>query len=296
MLAGLLAAGQFDAAYVHLFRMAPYLQEEKALYRILDLTDLISLEVQSSLPFQSALWRSIYRIEGPRIADYERRSASAYDEVWFISARDRRLFTAAGVSANTQVVSNGTAGAYLQQDRVPVSRNRLLFLGNLRVKHNVDALVYLVQDIFPLILEGAPDCELEIVGAGENAALKRLESRPNVHVRGYVADLAPVFAASAVAVAPLRFSAGVQNKVVEAMAAGLPVVTSGNVAAGLGADSAGDLLVADDAPSFAAAVLQLLNDKELRRRLGTSGRLFVERNHASKTAVDRLRQIEKRRP
>lgn len=288
----LLAARPFDAAYVHLFRMAPYLANYPDLYRILDFTDLISYELRTSLPYQPAPWRALYRFEEPRIARYEQTIGSQFDEVWFISERDRELYGQSEQLVRQQVIPNSIDETLLLVDPKGIDSSKLLFVGHLQVNHNVDAARYLAREIMPLILSEIPACELQIVGAGDRNSVADLEECPGVRVLGFVPDLRTVFAKSAISVAPLRFSAGIQVKVVEAMAAGLPVVTTSAVCAGIGAEPGRDLLVADDAPAFAAQVVRLLRDRPQRQEVGGAGRDFVQIHFTAQTAVDRLRSIE----
>lgn len=287
----LLCAQSFDVAYVHLFRMAPYLMDHPELYRILDLTDLISYEIRSSLPYQTTPWRTLYRIEGPRIARYEQYVASRFDDVWFISRRDRDLFVEGGQQAPVQVIPNSIDEDLFLLDRTSPDMSNLLFVGHLDVEHNIDAVKYMAEEIMPIILRDAPDCQLQIVGAGSGNKLLGLEQLPGVRVIGYVPVLRNIFAECAISVAPLRFSAGIQNKVIESMAAGLPVVTTGSVSAGLGTEPERDLLVADNARTFAEQVIRLLQDEQLRRRLGRAGRAFVKTHFTSRPAIDRLDAI-----
>jgi glycosyltransferase involved in cell wall biosynthesis len=114
-----------------------------------------------------------------------------------------------------------------------------------------------------------------------------------VIVLGYVPDLNGQLNQSAVFVAPLRFSAGVQNKVLEAMAAGVAVVTTSDVNAGLAAVPEQEILVGDSAKELAEGIVRLLRDEQFRLRLGLAGRLFVGQRYSWQTAVERLRQIER---
>ncbi len=289
----LLASRPIDAAYVHLFRMAPYLENRPELYRILDFTDLISYELRTSLPYQSTLWRSLYRLEEPRIARYEKAVGAQFNEVWFISERDRELYGQSEQQVRQQVIPNSIDEVLLMVDPQGIDSSKLLFVGHLEVNHNVDAARYLAREIMPLIRSEIPDCELQIVGAGDKGRVADLDNLPGVSVLGFVPDLRSVFVECAISVAPLRFSAGIQVKVVQAMAAGLPVVTTGAVCMGVGAEPGRDLLVADDAHDFAGQVIRLLQDRQLRRQIGAAGRDFVRIQFTSQAAVERLRDIER---
>jgi sugar transferase (PEP-CTERM/EpsH1 system associated) len=292
LLYNLLSQQPFDLAYVHLFRMAPYLMEDDQIYRILDFTDLISYELRLSIPYHSGVWRSIYRFEEPRIARFERRIASKFNEAWFISSRDRDLYQADEDKTELYVIPSFTDNNLFDLELAASDAPNLVFVGNMDVMHNIDAARYLVYEIMPHILSQFPECYLLIAASGEGKEVRKMSGLPGVRVLDYREDLRTVFAKSTVAVAPLRFSAGIQFKIIEPMAAGLPVVTSSNATAGLGAIPGQELLVADDAQAFAEQVMLLLNDKRLRRRIGSAGRKFVQTNFSTRRAADRLRRID----
>jgi sugar transferase (PEP-CTERM/EpsH1 system associated) len=291
----LLASTPFDAAYVHLFRMAPYLAGHPELYRVVDLTDAISKEVGLSLPYRSAAWRLLYRLEGPRIARYECQVARTFEEAWLISEADRRHLAAACPGANLQVVPNGVDTDHFRPTGAAAEAQGLIFVGHMGVPHNVDAAEYLVGQILPLVRRQVPDVRLSIVGADPAPAVQRLGREPGVTVTGFVPDLNDYLNRAAVFLAPLRFAAGVQNKVLEAMAAGRPVVTTSVINAGLGATAGRDLLVADDAPAAAAAVLRLLGDRSLGEQMGQAGRRFLQEGYSWQHAVRRMAEIERDR-
>jgi glycosyltransferase involved in cell wall biosynthesis len=160
------------------------------------------------------------------------------------------------------------------------------------VFHNVDAAEYLARDILPLVRREIPDATLKLVGAEPVKRVQRLAALPGVSVLGFVPDLNQLLNETAVFVAPLRFSAGVQNKVLEAMVAGVPVVGTPNVNEGMAAEVGKEILLAEDAAGLAAAVIGLLRDGELRRRIGLAGRAFVERRFRWEGVLERMEEIE----
>jgi glycosyltransferase involved in cell wall biosynthesis len=166
-----------------------------------------------------------------------------------------------------------------------------VFVGHLGVFHNVDAAVHLANEILPRVRLARPEVELLIVGAQPTAAVRSLGRRPGVTVTGYVEDLNAVLNRATVFVAPLRFAAGVQNKVLEAMAAGRPVVTSPLVARGLGAEVGRHLLAADDAVEFADQVLALLADETRQAAIGAAGRAFVAERYRWELVNGRVAEI-----
>jgi sugar transferase (PEP-CTERM/EpsH1 system associated) len=287
-----LADGDFDAAYVHLFRMAPYLADWSNGYRVVDLTDVISQEVIRSLPYRDLVWRGIYGLDRPRIERYERDVAYSFEETWLISDADRRVLAASCPEANIQVVTNGVDVGRFHPTGGQSEPNSLIFVGHLRVFHNVDAVTHLVGDVLPLVRQQVPECTLKIVGANPDSQVQRLASDPAVTVTGFVEDLNGYLNRATVFAAPLRFAAGVQNKVLEAMAAARPVVTSSIVNDGLGGQPGQDILTADDAEATARQIVALLRDEELRARIGRAGLEFVRRKYSWEHVAARMGAIE----
>ncbi len=272
----LLGREAFDAVYVHLFRMAQYVADRFRPYRILDLTDAISGEVARALPYRDPFWRLVYRLELPRIERYERAMVRQFDETWVISEAERAAIAAAvgaGVDGdgrpppNLRVVANGVETERYRPQLRPAGGAALVFVGHMGVFHNVDAAVRLAEGILPRVRAAVPGARLELIGT-EPAARVRALAGPGVRVRGHVVDLNAALNEAAVFVAPLRFAAGVQNKVLEAMAAGLPVVTTSEVNEGLRATPGEHLLLADDDEGLAAAALGSVGR---RGRAGAAG-------------------------
>ena len=290
----LVATSGFDAAYVHLFRMAPYVAHHPHLYRIVDLTDVISREIDLSLPHRGSASRTVYRLERGRIGRYERWVAETFEETWLIAESDRQALLQFCPAANIRVVPNGVDLELFHPTGQPCAPDSLIFVGHLRVLHNIDAATYLARDVLPLVQGEIPGCTLNIVGADPAPQVQRLGQSAAITVPGYVADLNDYLNRAAVFVAPLRFAAGIQNKVLEAMAAGRPVVTTSLVNEGLGAQPGRELLVADDAQATAWQIVALLTNPPLREQIGRAGRQFVEQKYSWSHAVDRMRAIEER--
>lgn len=271
----LVARGRFDLLYVHLFRMAPYGLKHQSLYRVLDLTDVISAEIARALPYHPPHWRAVYRTELTRIQRYEQALVNRFDETWVISETERMTLAAFGASRPIVVVPNGVDGQRFHPTGQPRDAATLLFVGHMGVPHNVDAAEYLATEVYPLIRREVPAARLELVGAEPSARVRKLDELPGVTVRGHVHDLNAVLNQATVFVAPLRFAAGVQNKVLEAMAAGTPVVTTRIVAAGLGAEQGTHLLVADDATGLARQTMTLIRNAPNAGELASAARQFV---------------------
>jgi sugar transferase (PEP-CTERM/EpsH1 system associated) len=288
----LLAGGRFDTAYIHLFRMAPYLASKPELYRVVDLTDVISQEVVKSLPYRPWLWRMVYALERPRMVRFEQRVAESFEETWLIAEPDRQALAAVCPQANIQVVPNGVNIETFRPLNTPPEPDSLIFVGHMGVFHNVDAAVYLTKEILPRVQQSFPNCQLTIAGAEPAPQVQQLAQYPGVTVTGFVPDLNAYLNQAAIFVAPLRFAAGVQNKVLEAMAAGKPVVTTPLVNAGIGAEPDRDLIITDGAEEMARQIVRLLANSDLCRGIGTAARSYVRQNFSWNHAVRRMDEIK----
>jgi glycosyltransferase involved in cell wall biosynthesis len=166
------------------------------------------------------------------------------------------------------------------QDTVPGfherRRNSLLFVGGFSHSPNVDAVLFFCRDVLPHVKRALPDVEVTIVGDQPPEAITQL-GRDDVVIAGWVPELSSLLDSHRVSIAPLRFGAGMKGKIAEAMAAGLPVVTTSIGAEGMDLEHGETALIADSAEAFAEAVVQLCSDAHLHRRLSESGRLHARR-------------------
>ncbi len=291
-----LAEERFDAVYVHLFRMAQFVDEggQRAGYRIVDLTDVISKEIARSLPYRGLASRWLYAIERPRIVRYETRLARTFEEAWLVSPADRDELKRRVPQANLHVVSNGVDTEMLHPTGQPPLPNSLLFVGHMSVFHNMDAARLLAEEILPRVRREVPGATLTLVGAEPHPSIRALGKREGIRVTGFVPDLNAALNEAAVFVAPLRFAAGVQNKVLEAMAAGRPVVTTSLVNEGIRAEAGTHLLLADTPAESARQIIRLLQDPAAASRLGQGGRAFVRARFTWDKVLERAKALEKR--
>ncbi len=169
----------------------------------------------------------------------------------------------------------------------PGSR-RIVFLGNMNYAPNADAARWIVEKILPRIVAARPDSELRLVGIAPDGLQASL-TRPGVTFTGFVEDLRTVFADCSVALLALRYGAGTKLKVLEALAHGVPVVTTAIGSEGLNARDGVQLLVRESAADIAAAVLLVADNPELAASLGRAGREFVVRSHGWPHAAAELR-------
>lgn len=286
---GELVAGEaFDLVHAQLARMAPYV-EDLAAARFVDLVDALSLSTgRRSLQHRGPL-RWLAALEAKRLLRYERRLCASVEGASVASRVDR---AAVGDLPRLGVVPNG-----VDLERLPFAGSgrdpaTVVFTGNMGYFSNVNAACWYAARVHPLVCRSVPAARFHVVGARPAARVRRLaRADPSVSVHGFVDDLRPHLRAATVAVAPMQAGAGQQLKVLEAMAAGAPVVATPVAAEALDAGRDDGLLVAGTPEAFAEAVVALLRDPGRARRLAARARRFVEDRHSWERSVGLLEEL-----
>ena len=172
---------------------------------------------------------------------------------------------------------------------VEPKKNVLIFCAKLDYSANSDAALYFAESIWPMLVARRPELHLEIVGSRPPRNVQRLDGRNNIQVIGGVPDVRPFLGRAWIALCPVRVQAGIQNKILEAMALGVPVVASRVCCSSLPLTHGKQLLIADSPEEYVAAVESLLDDQAGRFNLVRAGRQYVEQHHDWNDAVARLR-------
>ncbi len=261
--------------------MAQYLEPVNGLPRVLDFVDADSEKLREYGRLRPFPQSALYALEADRLARYEGRIASAFDASIFISEAEAQIVQQHAPGREFTIIRNGVDLDAFRPDpdgakaREPV----VVFTGVMGYFPNVDAVTHFAQDILPLVRAQIPEARFEIVGREPSVAVRRLARLPGVTVTGAVPDVRPYLSRAAVSVAPFRIARGVQNKVLEAMSSGLPVVGTSLAFQGITANAEDGVRVADSGKAFADEVVTLLGDPALRRDLGQRARKYVEQHH-----------------
>jgi glycosyltransferase involved in cell wall biosynthesis len=263
-----------DAVHLSLARMAPYLPRPGRAHRHVDLVDALSLNMDRRGAATGGPVGAALRAEARLMARYEAACVAAADSASLVSDADR---VAAPGLERCAVVPNGVDTAALAyrapDDRPPV----LLFFGNLGYFPNVEPARLVAEEVLPLVRREVPEARLHLVGARPAPAVKRLGERDGVSVVGPVEDMADAIHEAAVAVLPMYSGSGMNNKVVEAMSAGTPVVTNATALRGVpGTRPGADHLRGETPAELAEACVALLRDPARREALAVQARRLVE--------------------
>jgi len=205
------------------------------------------------------------------------------DATLVVSPVEKRLLEEIEPKARIRVLSN--IHRIHGRSRDWAERRDLMFVGGFQHPPNVDAAEWLIDEIMPRVLSRLPGVRLHVIGSRMPEKLRERRAE-GVVLHGYVEDLTPYLEGSRLSLAPLRYGAGVKGKVNQAMAWGLPVVATGCAAEGMYLEHGQDVLIADDAEAFAAAIVHAYQDEALWTKLSNGGLQNVER-HFSFDAASR---------
>lgn len=231
-------------------------------------------------------------IQARRLSRFEAQVCAEADAVLCVSSADATALSTLARPKRLVIVPNGIDVDEYVPGIVPEGFTAgpadLVFTGKMDYRPNVDAAVWFAAEVFPKVLAAAPGARFVIVGQQPAPAVARLAALPGVVVTGGVEDARPYIAGAAVYVAPLRMGGGTRFKLLEAMALERPVVTTRLGAEGFDVAHGRELLLADKAGEFAGAIIRLLADPGLGRRLGRAGRAFVLAHHDWRAILPRI--------
>jgi sugar transferase (PEP-CTERM/EpsH1 system associated) len=286
----LLSEEKYDAIHVQHIRMAQYAIPYKQYFRILDLPDAFSLYWQrrKEVP-RSILSKMLDNIESKRVIKYEEYVLNEFNLNLVCSQEDQAFLIKNHQVSNIELLPNGVDTQQFKPGKHDYSHNEtLLFTGNMDYDPNVDAVIYFVDEILPSILKAFPKVKFVIAGQRPIEKVKALDNGKNVFVTGFIPDLSDTYNSASVVVAPLRFGAGTQNKVLEAMSMGIPVVCSNIGFKGLGIQDGEGAFMRLGANEFADQVIKLLSDEELRKTTGNKGVEVIEKSFTWETISEKL--------
>ena len=290
----LLAREKFDLIFVHCSSVAQYVEDVQGIPKILDFGDMDSqkwLEYVHYKPFPLSLG---YALEGRKMERAEKRLARKFDLCTATTRAEWQTLEDFQTGAATDWFPNGVDADFFKPDGEGYDADTISFIGRMDYYPNQEAMFRFCAEVWPRLREKRAQMKLLIVGADPIPAVQKLGELPGVTVTGSVPDVRPFVLRSAAMVAPLKIARGTQNKILEAMAMGVPVVSSRTAAGGVDAVAGEHLLVADTADEYVAAILRICDDAGERARLAEQGRARMLSHHAWPESMRRLDAIIER--
>ena len=275
-----LTAENYDVIFVYCSSMAQYVPWPLATPVVMDFVDIDSAKWSQYGKRSRPPLSWVYEREARKLVAHEEKWARVSSSTMVATRQEAALLCGEGIPP-AEVVNNGVEIPAEREVQLPQEIRALqpyaLFVGTMDYLPNIDAVEYFAEKILPRIRKSHPELKFLIAGRHPARRVRKLGRKPGVVVTGTVPDVEVYLAACSVVVAPFRIAQGIQNKLLEALAAGKPIVSTPGPAAAIAAKHGETLLVADTAENFAAAVLALLDDPALSCRF-SKGIEFVRNN------------------
>jgi polysaccharide biosynthesis protein PslH len=279
-----IAQNDYDAVFVYSSTMAQYVPRELWARTIVDLVDVDSEKWRDYAHFAKPPKSWLFELEWKRLRRYEYEIVRRFAFTILTTQREASLlvdldeFTR---RARLRIITNGVDLDYFHadDDEAISPTPRLVFVGAMDYYANIEGVTWFVEKVFPLIRHLEPRAEFYIVGSNPTSEVEQLGRCKGVSVTGLVFDVRPFMRSATACVVPLRIARGVQNKVLEAMAAGKAIVATPEAVAGLDVKDGKELLLARTPEEFADATISLIRQETLRRELSRKSLRFVETEH-----------------
>lgn len=263
-----------DIIHTHLTRMAPYALAYPEIPKVLDICDSATLNYERFLMYRGGLTSLMYQIEKTRTKEYESTVPYEFDANLVVSPHDRDFIAGLCPDARIEVITMGVDTAYFKPAEKR-EENLIAFMGTMSYFPNVDAMHWFATDILPIIRRTIPRVKLNIVGSDPAEVIEELAGDQGISVTGFVDDVRPYVAGASVFVCPIRAATGLNNKIIEAMAMGLPVVATPEACEGIEVDDGVSVLYANDPMTFSERIIEVLQNPDFGKSIGSAGRKHV---------------------
>jgi len=283
-----------DVGYAYSSSMGAFLAPHARLRRVMHFAELDSDKWRQYAERSRWPMSSVYAREQRTLLAFERRIAHSFDENVLCTPLEQRVFEREIPGARSLVMRNGVDLAFYRPQPERAEPGHLVFVGVMDYLPNIDGCTWFVREILPRLRARCPTAKLSIVGSRPTPEVLALGRELGVTVTGFVDDPREWLARASVSVAPLRIARGIQNKVLEALAMGLPVVGTTSATQGVEGEPGRDFLLANSVDEQVAAIARLIEDPQLARKLGAQGRAFVESRYDWDVALRPLDELLER--
>ena len=273
----------YDILFVNTIRTAEYVKNLDS-YKVIDFIDSISMNYEKAANQKSTgLWRLFYKIDKVRAKDYEKKTLNVFNKAIIISEVDKSFILKS--TYNEQKIKVIPNGVFLNTKKCFdsfVEKEIISFLGKMDYEPNITAVMFFVSKVFPIVKKVNPDIEFQIIGINPTKKIKALNKIEGVKVLGFVDNFEQYVVESKLIVAPMITGAGVQNKILQAMALGKCVITTKIGAEGLIDIDKSSIIIIDDALKMANEIITLFKDDGKRNSIGSNAKKYINDNYSKK--------------
>ncbi|HOQ48298.1 MAG TPA: glycosyltransferase [Candidatus Kapabacteria bacterium] len=280
--------GKYDYAICLMVRPADYFKGIQ-IRKMLDYQDALSVGFERRSRKSNLLGRFFYQTEAKRLRKYEQDIFDEFDDKIIITEEDRKYINRDD-KEKIVVVPNGIDLDYFLPNNNVERTIDLLFVGNMQYEPNVLCVKYIVQEILPIIQKSKPDVTFMIAGADPKNEVLELK-RENIIITGRLDDIRDAYSQGKVFLAPMQTGTGLQNKLLEAMAMRLPVVTSELCNKAINAKENYEILIGRNTEEYAQHCLNLLNNRSLRDAITENALNFVKKNYSWERNVSIIKEL-----
>jgi len=283
-----LQRNKYDLIFVHCSSAAQYAKSAIDIPSILDFGDMDSQKWLDYATFRRFPLSMGYWLEGNKLCREEKRLARRFDLCTCTTRAEHETLRDFQAASRTDWFPNGVDSEYFAPSDAPYDADQICFIGRMDYYPNQQAMLFFCNSVLPLIRVRRPSVRLVIVGAEPSSDIRKLEQKPDISVTGTVPDVRPYIRRSALSVAPLEIARGTQNKILESMAMGVPVVCSENAANGVDAAAGEHILTANSAEAYVNSITRILDSREERQRLALAARNRVRTHHNWAVSMKKL--------
>jgi polysaccharide biosynthesis protein PslH len=286
-----LSRQRYDLICVHCSSVAPYVASVPGVPKLLDFGDMDSQKWLAYAARRRFPLSLVYELEGRKLRRSEVGLAQRFDFCSCTTRDELDTLRSYGTATPSGWFPNGVDTQYFTPTDEPYDGNTMCFLGRMDYYPNQESMVRFCADTLPRLRQRRPGITLLIIGANPSRAVRRLAAEPGVVITGSVADVRPYGRRAALSIAPLHIARGTQNKILESLAMGIPVVCSPIAARGVDAVPGEHLLTAGDTGTYVDTILRLLEHPAERQRLADAGRARMLSHHNWERSMHRLDRL-----
>lgn len=288
----LLAQDMFDVVQIEYAPMGQYISEIQDVPAVINVHDLISVAAKKTAGNLGISRKKLEWLADSLISRrYESKLYGRFKRVIAVSEIVKAQLLACNPSLKISAISPGVDIPTIRKSHSNGMGSKLIFMGAMWRYENIEAILSFYHLSFPRVRRKVPDTTLCIVGGAPSQDIKKLAADPAVTVTGFVEDILPYYLGSDISIAPMRIGGGVQCKILDAMAVGLPVITTSQGNEGIGAAPDTEICVADGPEAFAERTVELIKNNDLRKTISQNALDFVRKNFSWEQTIDRLEAV-----